>query len=170
MLVEKEFMPAEDQTLTYSITNTCTWWIQFIHLGLRYTLGFCNVFCNLAKVISEGTLNGKDKMIQTVIISIQLLERHKLCMAKSVLTIRVVIKLPEVPENVLSGQSILKQSFPSYTFFSVQHLMVWILKFPQGQVKAKPRVLSFNIQSQSQTLFLVISCYSTQAVPVKDAK
>lgn len=65
MLVEKEFMSSEDQIIAYCITITCTCWIWFNMFGLTL-LVLCEVFCNLAKVISEETVNEKDKMVQDI--------------------------------------------------------------------------------------------------------
>ena len=63
MLVEKEFMSSEDQIIAYYITITCTCWIWFNMSGLTL-LVLHEVFCNLAKVISEETVNEKDQMVQ----------------------------------------------------------------------------------------------------------
>lgn len=76
MLVEKEFMSSEDQIIAYYITITCTCWIWFNVSGLMF-LVLREVFCNLAKVISflffflakvisEETVNEKDKMVQDI--------------------------------------------------------------------------------------------------------
>lgn len=56
-------MSAEDQIIAYYFTITSTCWTWFICLGLHY-LVLCEVFCKVAKVISEGTVNEKDKMVQ----------------------------------------------------------------------------------------------------------
>jgi len=62
MLVEKEFMSSEDQIIAYYITITCTCWIWFNMSGLTL-LVLHEVFYNLAKVISEETVNEKDQMV-----------------------------------------------------------------------------------------------------------
>lgn len=51
--------------------------------------------------------------------------------------------------------------------FCVKHLMVWILKLPQEQVRAK-RLLS--LQSWSQRWFQVVLCNGARAVPIMDAR
>lgn len=64
-------MSSEDQIIAYYITITCTCWIWFNMSGLMF-LVLHEVFCNLAKVISEETVNEKDKMVQDISLAFKI--------------------------------------------------------------------------------------------------
>lgn len=54
--------------------------------GLTSYFTLVQFFCNLAEVISEGTMNEDDNMIHTISLAVNY-QRHKLIIAASVLTL-----------------------------------------------------------------------------------